>query len=133
MKQDRSRLIAANGEKLRVEGQVDLRAEANGVSATINALVSSCIKDEALISWRDLMSLQIIPRGFPNVIAKVRTVTCKNTKKELMEEFPDVLSDELSEKPMNTDEPMKINLTACLLYTSPSPRDQRGSRMPSSA
>ena len=24
-------------------------------------------------------------------------------------------------------------LTACLLYTSPSPRDQRGSRMPSSA
>ena len=112
MKPDRSRLIAANGEKLRVEGQVDLRAEANGVSATINALVSSCIKDEALISWRDLMSLQIIPRGFPNVIAKVRTVTCKNTKKELMEEFPDVLSDELSEKPMNTDEPMKINLTA---------------------
>ena len=25
------------------------------------------------------------------------------------------------------------NITACLLYTSPSPRDQRGSRMPSSA
>ena len=25
------------------------------------------------------------------------------------------------------------NLTVCLLYTSPSPRDQRGSRMPSSA
>ena len=26
-----------------------------------------------------------------------------------------------------------LNLTTCLLYTSPSPRDQRGSRMPSSA
>ena len=26
-----------------------------------------------------------------------------------------------------------VLLTACLLYTSPSPRDQRGSRMPSSA
>ena len=25
------------------------------------------------------------------------------------------------------------NMTTCLLYTSPSPRDQRGSRMPSSA
>ena len=25
------------------------------------------------------------------------------------------------------------NITVCLLYTSPSPRDQRGSRMPSSA
>ena len=27
----------------------------------------------------------------------------------------------------------RIRLTGCLLYTSPSPRDQRGSRMPSSA
>ena len=26
-----------------------------------------------------------------------------------------------------------VNYNACLLYTSPSPRDQRGSRMPSSA
>ena len=26
-----------------------------------------------------------------------------------------------------------VHGTACLLYTSPSPRDQRGSRMPSSA
>ena len=28
---------------------------------------------------------------------------------------------------------MTTNLQTCLLYTSPSPRDQRGSRMPSSA
>ena len=27
----------------------------------------------------------------------------------------------------------KLNYSSCLLYTSPSPRDQRGSRMPSSA
>ena len=27
----------------------------------------------------------------------------------------------------------KLSLNTCLLYTSPSPRDQRGSRMPSSA
>ena len=27
----------------------------------------------------------------------------------------------------------RANLYTCLLYTSPSPRDQRGSRMPSSA
>ena len=33
-----------------------------------------------------------------------------------------------------TDEPVTdAQLRACLLYTSPSPRDQRGSRMPSSA
>ena len=38
--------------------------------------------------------------------------------------------DEVGE--MSEDEKADI-LTACLLYTSPSPRDQRGSRMPSSA
>ena len=31
------------------------------------------------------------------------------------------------------DVPLALRTTACLLYTSPSPRDQRGSRMPSSA
>ena len=31
------------------------------------------------------------------------------------------------------DTMMDVNLKSCLLYTSPSPRDQRGSRMPSSA
>ena len=29
--------------------------------------------------------------------------------------------------------PLMTKVQACLLYTSPSPRDQRGSRMPSSA
>ena len=29
--------------------------------------------------------------------------------------------------------PRVMDIDACLLYTSPSPRDQRGSRMPSSA
>ena len=33
----------------------------------------------------------------------------------------------------NPFEVPKLNSQSCLLYTSPSPRDQRGSRMPSSA
>ena len=33
---------------------------------------------------------------------------------------------------LNAEFPLELNVT-CLLYTSPSPRDQRGSRMPSSA
>ena len=32
-----------------------------------------------------------------------------------------------------TDAERDVVLSTCLLYTSPSPRDQRGSRMPSSA
>ena len=35
--------------------------------------------------------------------------------------------------PMNTFAAGDILVIVCLLYTSPSPRDQRGSRMPSSA
>ena len=31
------------------------------------------------------------------------------------------------------DQILDLRATGCLLYTSPSPRDQRGSRMPSSA
>ena len=34
---------------------------------------------------------------------------------------------------LNTQDIGLFNAHACLLYTSPSPRDQRGSRMPSSA
>ena len=35
--------------------------------------------------------------------------------------------------PVIVTEKSDIELMGCLLYTSPSPRDQRGSRMPSSA
>ena len=34
---------------------------------------------------------------------------------------------------MRQDPPFDMSYITCLLYTSPSPRDQRGSRMPSSA
>ena len=44
--------------------------------------------------------------------------------------FDEVLADLPSEK---VAESRSVLLENCLLYTSPSPRDQRGSRMPSSA
>ena len=49
------------------------------------------------------------------------------------EEDPDGIDvmEGLSENP--TIEELIEHLQICLLYTSPSPRDQRGSRMPSSA
>ena len=36
-------------------------------------------------------------------------------------------------KDMEPQDLFQVKREACLLYTSPSPRDQRGSRMPSSA
>ena len=106
----KSTLVAANGDYMNVDGQVELIAEANGICATINALISSSLNEDALICWKDLQELQIIPRGFPNTIVKARTVKSKDNKASLIEEYPDVLSDELSDTPMNTDEPMKIKL-----------------------
>ena len=43
------------------------------------------------------------------------------------------ISPGLLEELQNTDGELPCKLSDCLLYTSPSPRDQRGSRMPSSA
>mgnify|MGYP003319289315 CR=1 FL=1 len=34
-------------------------------------------------------------------------------------------------KELNLQDATQANINICLLYTSPSPRDQRGSRMPS--
>ena len=36
-------------------------------------------------------------------------------------------------RPLDAIQPYRLEMGTCLLYTSPSPRDQRGSRMPSSA
>ena len=50
---------------------------------------------------------------------KVKNMVCDRCKK--------VLETELQKNGF------QVQSIACLLYTSPSPRDQRGSRMPSSA
>ena len=49
------------------------------------------------------------------------------------EEEPEELVVQASEVQAATTEGEDLLLIDCLLYTSPSPRDQRGSRMPSSA
>ena len=85
--------------------------EANGISADINALVSDAIQDEMLLSCTDLISLKIIPGGFPNtVIESCREITTSSECEKLIRDYPDVLSDELSPRPMKTDKPMRIHL-----------------------
>ena len=70
----------------------------------MDVLVSNAIQDEMLVSYKDLITLQIIPGGFPNtIIQKCREVTRIEPKESLLSEFPDVLSDELSPEPMKTD------------------------------
>ena len=47
--------------------------------------------------------------------------------------FKDLNAEQLKEVNSLVDSVVSIKNQICLLYTSPSPRDQRGSRMPSSA
>ena len=94
-----------------VDGSVKLKAKANGINVSIDALVSNAIQDEMLVSYKDLIALQIISGGFPNtIIQKCREVTRIEPKEILLEEYPDVLSDELSPEPMKTDAPMHIHI-----------------------
>ena len=94
-----------------VDDSVKLKAKANGINVSIDALVSNAIQDEMLVSYKDLIALQIIPGGFPNtIIQKCREVTRIEPKEILLEEYPDVLSNELSPEPMKTDAPMHIHI-----------------------
>ena len=76
----------------------------------------------AVVGWREWVGLPEIQRA--PVLAKIDTGAWSNTLHaadiEIIESVPESrIRFKLEEN--------------CLLYTSPSPRDQRGSRMPSSA
>ena len=86
-KGDPTVLLTASGERLTVDGSVKLKAEANGIHVSLDALVSNAIQDEMLVSHKDLISLRIIPGGFLNtIIQKCREVTGIEPKEMLLEE-----------------------------------------------
>ena len=80
----------------------------------------------------DVMKLQIKcePKGNTHVIkdVKFKTYGCGSAIASSSE-----LVEMLIGKTLEEAKEIKNKDIACLLYTSPSPRDQRGSRMPSSA
>ena len=59
---------------MRVDGAGKKTVEANGISLEIHALVSNAIQDEMLLSYTDLISLKIIPGGFPNTIIELSLI-----------------------------------------------------------
>ena len=96
---------------MRVDGAGGISVEANSISTDINALVSDAIQDEMLLSYTDLIALKIIPGGFPNtVFESCREITTSSECEKLIKDYPDILSDELSPRPMKTDKPMRIHL-----------------------
>ena len=102
-------LINASGAPMSVEGTATVNICVNNLMCSIDAVISSDLRDDLLVGCEDLRKLRIIPANFPH--QTVGSVAVESMKQRLLERYPDT----------------------CLLYTSPSPRDQRGSRMPSSA
>lgn len=104
LKECNERLRAANGEFMDVSGAVTLLAGFQGMTATVEAIVSEDLTAEVLMSWHDIMNLGIISQNFPKVV-EARTATsfkseCKALEKEMLHMFPDVFSDRLGRRRM---------------------------------
>ena len=65
--------MAANGERMKVDGTIKVKIEGNGIEANVNALVSEAVQDDMLLSCQDLITLKAIPRGFPNSVVELQT------------------------------------------------------------
>ena len=70
-----------------------------------------------------------------NAVGRYMDEQQRELERELSEEQAsnEISINRLSEDTLKLDLASEVSFATCLLYTSPSPRDQRGSRMPSSA
>lgn len=60
------KLFVANGNQMKCEGSITLFCKYQKIVAKIDAVVSSDLRNEILISWFDLQALKIIPADFPS-------------------------------------------------------------------
>ena len=102
-------ITTANGTPLRCKGNVRLQVKVHGVEIFVDALVSSNLHAQCLVSWSDLQALGIIPADFPGGQAKAAANSAgTETVESIIEEFPDVF-DETVISPMS-GEPMHVHL-----------------------
>ena len=134
----KSRIRAANSSSLDCAGSAILQITFDSFSIKTDALISSNLAEDVLISYYDLVQLGVLPKNFParnysnNTNTKLVTETVNTSCPDddidlemeidkLTEEYKHVF-DDAKVTPMS-GKPMVIHLNSCLLYTSPSPRD----------
>ena len=121
-----AKLEAANGASMKVLGEATLFIKVKGVSVKrISVLVSDDIgNDEILLSWRDLITLRVLPENFPcpqpeegehevhQTCSRVKPSNDQsNTKMEALHaEYDDVFSDRLLPGKRINMEPVDIVL-----------------------
>ncbi len=100
----------ASGQPMHCNSKVLLQASVGDHEpVSIKALVSRDLTEEMLISWHDLVTLGILPANFPEVGASIRAVSSPAGVSELIRDFPDVLSDELTAGKVVKGRPMHIH------------------------
>ena len=108
--EDNTKLITADGSKMNVAGKVIMKAKTASSSTYIDALISSSLAEEMLVSWQDLTRLKIIPGNFPTVQQRAFAVTTESFTTQLVAEFGDVIRDSLPNERNTAAPPMKIKL-----------------------
>ena len=96
-------LRQAGGTSLTVCGFTTFEATLNNVSTSICAIVVSKLHKNLLISWQDLISLQVINKNFPAQLQEVHSVQQEqfnSTRAQIIDKFQDIFSDDLNPKPM---------------------------------
>ena len=81
------------------EGTINLHFsfdDQNGHGINTEALVSSDLSNEILLSYQDQVNLGILPKGYPNAVQLSKACALKmDTLEAIREDFKDVLSDDL--------------------------------------
>ena len=93
-------LVNASGIRMKTIGSVQLQVTAPQLGKTIgiDAIVSPSLRNEFLISWRDLVKLGAIPADFPVADASVvRKTSTEDAIAELVATSTDVMGDDLGD------------------------------------
>jgi transposase InsO family protein len=113
----RTKIFSATGNEMNCSG----RFQAHIGKHLIDALASSDMSDDMLLSWHDLQRLGVLSEKFP---ARVRQLTTDTIIEKLQKDFPEVLSDSLGPDQVMSGKPMHIHLrddtpiTPLCLYTA---------------
>ena len=97
------KLYAANGTEMKCQGSLTVSVQSEGGQDEVDAIVSSDLEDEILLSWHDLIRLGVLPGDFPAAVKNVKSDSLEKIKKD----FQDVLSNTLDGKYIK-GEPMKL-------------------------
>ena len=114
-KNNNIQLFSANGGQMTVLGSSQIILKTKSTIIKTEALMTTNLAHPMLLSWHDLIRLNIINSNFPQTVNSMASLTCL----EILDNYPSIFKDALDSKPMLSE---KVHLsssqmqphTACL-------------------